>query len=56
MPVGCIGLVRLHPEAPGWHQLSDLFVSLFLGSILFVALKKDYSLEKKFGLCFVLFD
>ena len=39
-PVGSWRLAHTHLEAPSWHQLSDLFVSLFLESMLFVGLKK----------------
>ena len=44
---------HIHLEAPNWHQLSDLFVSLFLESILFVALKKR--IPSKFAIFFLMF-
>ena len=36
---------HIHLEAPNWHQLSDLFVSLFLESVLFLALKRSIPLK-----------
>ena len=35
-----VSLAHILLKAPNWQELSDLFVCLFLESILFVALKK----------------
>ena len=39
------GLAHVPLKASNWHQLSDLFVSLFLESISLMALKKMIPLE-----------
>ena len=49
-------IAHIHLEAPNWYQVTDLFVSLFLESILFVDFEEEDSLENlRILSCFVFF-